>query len=85
MKQNPKLQGSALGRQSKRGRETAQPQKTDLNSLNLTVTTGTNNSHNYQMAIMTISCSQTGQTTPNSPRKTVDNGTLSLPQYSYME
>jgi hypothetical protein len=69
----------------KKRRETAQPQKTELNSFNLTVTTGTNNSHNYQMPIMTISCSQTRQTTPNLPRKTVDNGTLSLPQYSYTE
>jgi hypothetical protein len=85
MNQNPKLQASARGRQSKKGREAAQPQKTDLDSLNLTVTTGTNNSHNYQMPIMTISCSQMGQTTPNIPKKTVNNGTLSLPQYSYTE
>jgi hypothetical protein len=85
MKQNPKLQASTRGRQSKKGREAAQPQKTDLNRLNLTVTTGTRNFYNYQMPIMTLSCSQTGQTTPSLPRETVDNGTLSLPHYSYTE
>jgi hypothetical protein len=69
----------------KKGREAAQPQKTELNSLNSTVIIGMSNSHNCQIPIMTISCSQTGQTTPNLRRKAIDNWTPSLPKYSNKE
>jgi hypothetical protein len=82
MKQNSKLQVHVVDNQKKE--ENSPTRENRPQQLELTVTTGTNNSHNYQMPIM-ISWSQMGQTTPNLPRKTVDNGTLSLPQYSYTE